>query len=322
MHASSEDSARELTAGGIGEVALIRRLAARLRDPGEGVVGIGDDTAVVPGPPGEEWLLTSDALLEGVHFLPDAEPERIGHKAVARNLSDIAAMGGVPGYGLINLVAPLDIPVARLERIYDGAAAAAERYGLALIGGDTTCGGSLAIHVFLTGAVPAGTACLRSGAKPGDRIWVTGALGGSLAGRHLSFEPRVPEGQWIRAGGWATAMIDLSDGVATDLRHVMDASGTGARLDAERIPISDAARTARDRRTPLEHALEDGEDYELLLTVPRNLAADFADAWQSAFSLPCTEIGEILCAGSGLCIRGADGTDRAPGTGGYEHFRV
>lgn len=312
----------EVTTGGVGEVELIRRLAGCLASPPGGTVGIGDDTAVVPGPPGEDWLLTSDALQEGTHFLADADPEAIGHKAVARNLSDIAAMGGQPGYGLINLVAPRDMPVARLERVYDGAAATARRHGLVFVGGDTTHGDRLALHVFLTGHLPAGTACLRSGARPGDRLMVTGALGGSRTGRHLRFEPRVREGAWLRDGAWVSSMMDVSDGLATDIRHVLTASRVGARLAADRIPISAAARDLKGPESPLQHALTDGEDFELLFTVPPAKAESLAGAWDRAFSIPCTDIGEILEASEGLCLRTAAGRDDRLAGVGYDHFRV
>jgi thiamine-monophosphate kinase len=188
------------------------------------------------------------------------------------------------------------------------------------VGGDTTAGPVRELHVFGVGRVPAGKAVLRSGAKPGDVVYVTGSLGGSLAGRHLAFEPRVAEGGWLREGGWATAMLDISDGLVVDLERLLESSGVGARLQAERIPVSAEARALKDGRTALDHALSDGEDYELLFTVPAARVADFEAAWKKEFDLPCTPIGEITDDRGSLEIRDAAGKSIRPLREGYEHF--
>ena len=306
----------------IGELEAIRRLTRGLVRGSGVVVGPGDDCAVVA--PGRRcrthWLLTSDPIIERVHFTAEARPESIGHKAVGRILSDLAAMGGEPDWALIDLVAPGGTAASRLERIYDGAARLADRYGLSLVGGDLAEGLRLELHVFGVGHLPAGSALLRSGARENDAIYVTGRLGGSSTGRHLTFEPRVPQGLWLRTKGWARAMIDISDGLATDLRHILDMSGVGAELDLARIPIAPAARRIKGGKTPLDHALYDGEDFELLFTVAPDRERTFASAWRRKFDLPCTRIGRITGSPSTLAVIDASGGSRIIARSGYEHF--
>jgi thiamine-monophosphate kinase len=272
-------------------------------------------------------------VIEGVHFLPDARGQDIGHKALGRVLSDLAAMGGEPLWILVNLVAPRTAPVAHIESIYRGMARLARRYGVAIVGGDTSCGNVLEIHVFAVGRVPRGKALLRSGAKAGEALYVTGALGGSGYGRHLRFDPRLVEGQWLRESGLVTAMMDVSDGVATDVRRLAAASGVGVVLSAGSIPISRAVKEpAPDpskeglgvgeflaRYPRLQHALADGEDFELLFTVPRRKTAAFEAAWRKAFRLACTRIGELTAKPS--IIELGDGVMRKElMVHGYEHF--
>jgi thiamine-monophosphate kinase len=307
--------------GDIGERALVDRL--RRLAPGRPDVraGIGDDCAVVRPVPrgGADWLLKSDPVIEGVHFLPTVSPARIGHKAVGRVLSDMAAMGGEPAWLLMDLVAPAEAPVARIEGIYRGAAALARRWGVAIVGGDTSRGPVLELHVFGVGRVPRGEAVLRSGARPGDAVYVTGALGGSAAGRHLRFTPRLDEGRWLRERGWVTAMMDLSDGLASDLPRLALASRAGAVIEAGRVPIAPAARRTRRGRSPLFQALADGEDFELLFTVPARRAAAFERAWARRFSLACTRVGMMTARAGVIEVEGGHGR-RPLQTAGYEHF--
>ena len=315
----------------LGEREVIRRLARRLPTRPDVRAGIGHDVAVVAGGGAFDWLLKSDAVIEGRHFLPDTPARRIGHKAVGRVLSDLAAAGGEPLWALVNLVAPAATGFDRVQGVYRGLAALARRHGLAIVGGDTAEGPVLELHVFAVGRAPRGTALLRSGARPGDRLYVTGALGGSRAGRHLRFAPRVAEGQWLRAGCWATAAIDLSDGLATDLGHIVEMSRVGAELFADKIPIARAiARSPanavrkgaarRSGRTPLAHALCDGEDFELLFTVPARRAAAFETAWRKKFRLAVTCIGAITRRSGRIDLVDVRGR-RAPLRGaGFEHF--
>ena len=304
----------------LGERGVIEQLARLLPSRDDVTVGVGDDTAVVRAGGDTDFLLTSDPVVEGTHFLPETPAELAGRKAVGRSLSDIAAMGGDPLWAVIDLVAPPTTPVDRVLGLDAGAAQMAKAAGLAIVGGDTSGGSTLEAHVFIVGRVPVGTALLRSGARPGDRLYVTGRLGGSLAGHHLTFEPRLAEGRWLREGGWAGAMIDLSDGLATDLRHLLDESGVGAELDLSEVPLSEAARAASDSRGPIEHALYDGEDFELLFTVPPDRQAAFGAAWAASFDLPCTAVGRITGDAGVLAARDVDGRRRDLAGHGYEHF--
>ncbi len=304
----------------IGEHAAIARLCGHIADTGALRVGPGDDCAVLAAGPGatHDWVLTSDPVIEGVHFDPAADRQAVGHKAIGRALSDIAAMGGEPVCVLIDISAPADTPVPVLDALYSGANALAAAHGCAIAGGDVAEGRVLALHVFGLGRVPANRAVLRSGARANDGIYVTGALGGSLAGKHLSFEPRVREGAWLR--DWATAMIDVSDGLASDLRHVGERSKVGIEIALDRVPLSaslpgDIPDAERCRR-----ALTDGEDYELLFTIPADNATAFEDAWGTTFSLPATRIGRVT-GHTGRAVGIARGGEQGelPGRG-YAHF--
>ncbi len=305
----------------LGEVALIRRLKRLVPGRADVLTGIGDDCAVVRAGRADAFdlLLKSDPVIEGIHFDAATPAAAVGHKALGRVLSDLAAMGGEPLWALVDLVAPATTSLARLEGIYRGLARLAQRQGMAIVGGDTARGNTLELHVFAIGRTPRGTAVLRSGARRGDGLYVTGALGGSRAGRHLRFEPRLAEGSWLRAQGWATAMLDVSDGLATDVRRLAGASGLGAVLEVARIPLSAAARKQRDGRTPLEQALTDGEDFELLFTVPQAKTRAFEAAWRRRFRLKCTRIGEMTAARDRVETREA-GIRRPLTLRGYEHF--
>lgn len=308
------------TLGDLGEIEALRRLLGRLAPGRDVATGPGDDCAIVRAGDGAwDWALTTDPLIEGVHFPPGAPPAAVGHKAVGRVLSDLAATGAEPCWLLVDLVAPPGTPVARLERCYEGAGALAARHGAAIVGGDLARGPALELHVFGVGRVPRGTAVLRSGARPGDLLYVTGALGGRAAGGDPAFEPRVREGAWLREGGWAGAMMDVSDGIGTDLPRMARASGTGAEVDGPAVPVSGAARAAAGARTPLERALRDGEDFELLFTVRPDRRAAFERAWRAAFELACTRIGRVTDRAGEVLLVDAAGA-RGPLGGGYEHF--
>ncbi len=261
-----------------GEFELIERFT-RPFTRGEGVrVGIGDDAAVLRPPPGEELVATVDAVVAGVHFGPRFTPEEIGWKSLAVNLSDLAAMGARPLWALVALATPPRADAARLVRIGRGIAACARRHGIAVVGGNVTAAPVLSVTVTVLGSVRTGRALLRSGGRPGDLLVVTGTLGDAALGlepgagpgpraRQRRPRPRLALGRG--AVGVATAAIDLSDGLLQDLGHLCRASGLGARLEADRLPLTAAYRAAnRGSATPLEGALTGGEDYELLLAVP------------------------------------------------------
>jgi thiamine-monophosphate kinase len=307
------------------EFDLIACLTRNLPQNGTVVTGVGDDCAVLDlGIPGRHLLFKTDAVVEGVHFTAETEPERIGYKALARCLSDIAAMGGEAGSALVTLALPPKYDVARVEKVYAGLNQLALRHQVAIAGGETTTNpGGMLISIAMIGTVAAGKAILRSGAKAGDAIFVTGELGGSLAGRHLDFEPRLAEAQWLAAHFPIHAMIDVSDGLAGDLRHILRQSHAGAELFGKSIPISRAAKLrARESSTAkpaLVAALTDGEDFELLFTLPAGQAVPLLDGWKDRFpevKLSC--IGKVA-AQPGIRLRDERGV-RELGAGGYEHF--
>lgn len=249
---------------------MLRRLLSCMPTGGNEalLLGPGDDCAIARRD--DEWdsLLKTDALVEGVHFSPGTEPELIGRKALARAVSDIAAMGGVPEHALITLFVHRSRPVELLEGIYRGLAALAGEFSISLAGGETSAlpQDGLAIAITLTGKVERGQAILRSGGQAGDVICVSGALGGSFeSGRHLSFTPRVALARKLMTEGWRPhAMMDLSDGLAVDLPRLARASNCGYMLDEAKLPCQAGC-------TP-QQALCDGEDYELLLALPPSLA--------------------------------------------------
>ena len=319
------------------EFELIARLTKSLPTNESVVVGAGDDCAVLDlGAPDKLILFKTDAVVEGIHFTKDTPPEKIGHKALARCLSDIAAMAGTPTAALVTIGLPQQFDVKFIEAIYSGMSALAQKHGVAIVGGETTANpGRILISVSLIGSVTRGKVALRSGAKVGDAIFVTGELGGSLAGRHLDFEPRLAEARWLAEHFFVHAMIDISDGLAGDLRHVLKASGVGAELLKSAIPISRAARSRRREEadmtgsknppphvggySPFVAALTDGEDFELLFTVASKDAVKLLDAWKKQFpklKLGC--IGKII-VGDGVTIRDKEGV-RPLNAHGYVHF--
>jgi len=298
--------------GKIGEHAAIKKLTATLGSHPALRVGAGDDCAVTKLPDGEiDQVFTTDPIVENVHFLPSDQPERIGNKAVGRVLSDIAAMGAQPQWLLVNVVASPEQDVEALERIYAGINALCHRFEAVLIGGDLAQGPCLELHVFGTGTLPSGTALLRSGAQVDDCIFTTGPLGGSRAGKHLDFIPRVEEGLFLRTSGRVHAMMDISDGLATDLRHILRASNVGALLDADAIP----------KNGTLENALYDGEDFELLFTVAEENAAALQLQWNEQFATPLSRDGRISDRENELCIQFPDGTAQRLEEKAFEHFR-
>lgn len=307
------------------EFELINLLTRKLPTNDSVVVGTGDDCAVLDmGAPDKLVLFKTDAVVEGIHFTKDTPPEKIGHKALARCLSDIAAMAGTPTAALVTIGLPKHFDVKFVEAIYSGMKKLAHRHNVAIVGGETTTNPErVLISVALIGSVPRGKAVLRSGAKTGDAIFVTGELGGSLAGRHLDFEPRLTEALWLAGHFSIHAMIDLSDGLAGDLRHILKAGGVGAELLKSAIPIGRAAKLAAktgDAAKPaFAAALTDGEDFELLFTVAGRDAVPLLDAWKKQFpKLKLSCIGKII-AGDSIRIRGGDGIQTLKANG-YVHF--
>jgi thiamine-monophosphate kinase len=307
------------------EFELIERLTRSLPGNKSVVVGAGDDCAVLDAGPGERLLLfKTDAVVEGVHFASGTPPEKVGHKALGRCLSDIAAMAGTPTAALVTLGLPRNFEVGYVEGLYGGMNALARRHEVAIVGGETTTNPErMFVSVALLGWVAQGKAVLRSGAMAGDAIFVTGELGGSLEGKHLEFEPRLVEARWLAEQFPIHAMLDLSDGLAGDLRHILQASRVGAELLSASIPISAAARRAAkanpSAKPPLLAALTDGEDFELLFTVAGRRAVPLLDAWRARFpAARLTCIGKIT-GKEGITIRDRQGA-RPLTEHGYIHF--
>jgi thiamine-monophosphate kinase len=307
------------------ELELISRLVPLLPTNDQVVAGAGDDCAVLDlGIEERLVLFKTDAVVEGVHFTRDTPAGKVGYKALARALSDIAAMGGTPTAAVVTLGLPSPFDPEYVAGLYAGMGELAGRTNVAIAGGETTTNPErLLISIALIGTVPRGRWASRAGSRAGDAIFVTGRLGGSLAGRHLEFEPRLAEARWLTGHFAIHAMIDLSDGLASDLRRLMEASHLGAELNKASIPISRAARLRARQgdgaKPPLLAALTDGEDFELLFTVGRRDAVALLDAWKPAFpGVPLTCIG-TMTPEAGLRLRDKHGSQVFTGHG-YVHF--
>jgi thiamine-monophosphate kinase len=318
----------------LSEKALIAQIRRRAKSCHPALrIGIGDDAAVLRIPPAHEILVTTDFSLEGIHFRRDWHPaESVGHRCLARGLSDIAAMGGEPVAAFLSLALPRDLPQSWVNRFARSLISLAEKHGVTLAGGDTaeSPNGILA-DIIVIGSVPKGEAMLRSGAQPGDRIFVSGELGGSTAAvlqmrtkpkkklnpkdysRHFYPEPRLELGRILREKHLATSMIDSSDGLSTDLAHICEESGVGAELESVLIPRASAGKPARE--VDLDLALHGGEDYELLFTaspktrIPTHIAG-----------VPVTHIGEITRKRK-ILLRNLKGIAYELDPRGWQHFQ-
>ena len=282
-------------------------------------IPIGDDTACWDFPEPSRCLITTDMLLEGAHFtFPPATPQLAGRKALAVNLSDIAAMAGIPLAAFVSVAFPKNAAACGLATdVHTGLRELADEYNVAIAGGDTNSwDGPLIISVTLIGEATERGPVTRSGAKPGDWIMVTGKLGGTLADRHLTFPPRVSEALALHEAADLHAMIDLSDGLSSDLRHILEESKVGAEVHAASIPITETARNASDNRTPLDHALSDGEDFELLFTVSPDDGKRLLE--NSPIETPLSHIGTIV-EGSRCEIIDETGERRELAAGGWRH---
>ena len=296
--------------GDLGEALILSRLAGYGALDGRVTCGIGDDCAVCRTEnPAVDQVLTSDATIEGIHFRSDEDPVRVGRKAVSRVLSDIASMGASPEWVLINVVAPKEMKLRSLEAIYEGIQERLETFGGVLVGGDLTEGGPLALHIFASGSLPHGTAILRSGAADGDLIWSTGKLGGSAAGKHLDFIPRVREGIWLRDSGWVHAMTDISDGLAIDLKHLTEDQALGASVEVSVL----------EAMSSVDQALYDGEDFELLFTTSADVEKIVQREWKNTFAEPLWKIGSVVKSTHEIHLHDK-GTYRLLSDGGLHHF--
>ena len=329
----------------LGEFALLARLQQRLELGGKAAVvrGIGDDCAVLRPTDGQDLLITTDTQEEGVHFRRDwSTAADIGWRCLAVNVSDIAAMGGVPLGAVVALSLPETMDVTFVEDMYDGMRALSTGCDCPIVGGNISKSEErLSVTITVLGSTPRNGAVYRASACAGDDIWVTGDLGGAKAGlealihpqavaglpiecvlsRYRRPRPRLREALYLRRQG-ARSLIDLSDGLSSDLAHICESSGVGARLFANRIPISGDTRRVAGALglDPLTVALHGGEDFELCLTAPPESSALLEKGFRNQFDCPLTHIGTIQ-AGVGVILGHPDGSDETLAAGGFDHFR-
>lgn len=292
------------TLADIGEDALIRKLVTGLEFDRDVIAGPGDDCAVVKSPRSNERLvLKTDVVVEGVHFTAATAPKLIGRKAMARVISDFAAMAATPRHAMITLLAPPATLVRRVVAIYAGLRRLAGAFGVNIVGGETSRADQLSISVSLAGTAPANRHVGRDGGKAGDKLFVTGRLGGSIRGKHLRFQPRLAEAHWLARRFAIHAMMDLSDGLGKDLPRLAAASGVGFEVEMAKLP--------RTRGCTPKQAWSDGEDYELLFAVPSKVTDPLMIAWRKAFPKL-----ELTCIG-----RLSEQRTTAGAGGGWEHFQ-
>jgi thiamine-monophosphate kinase len=292
----------------IGEDALIERLVRLVPRDHSPLAGPGDDCAVIDDHPGSSrlLLLKTDALVANVHYLESAPAFSVGWKAAARVVSDFAVMGGYPEHFLVTLALPPETAVAWVEDLYRGIGDCLEKFGGTLAGGETSSvpkGAAAVVSIAATGRVERANLVLRSTACPGDLIFVTGRLGGSIQGKHLDFTPRLREASWLVSHYKPTAMMDLSDGLSKDLPRMAVASGCGFRIDENALPLTEGCTPAQ--------ALGDGEDFEILFSVHPTRVTNMQVGWASNFpTIPLTQIGEFVQSPCNPSL-----------TGGWEHFK-
>lgn len=292
----------------IGEFGLIERIARGIKTDASVIKGIGDDAAALEWTKDKYLLVTADMLIENRHFLRADPPERVGWKALCCGVSDIAAMGGEPKWALISVGLPKGLPVKYADGIYAGLRKAAGKFGVNIVGGDTNASGRIILDVTTLGEAKKKNLVLRSGAKDGDYIFVTGALGGSIHGKHLCFTPRLKESRTLVKNFKINSMIDLSDGLSSDLNHILKQSNAGAVVYDYLIPIS------------AENALSDGEDFELLFTMPKKEAFKLLRLRKKLFDIPVTRIGAITDKKFGAKIIDIFGRKKDLTPRGFKHF--
>jgi thiamine-monophosphate kinase len=292
----------------LGEFGLIERFRKRIKTDASVIKGSGDDCAVLAYDKTSYQLFTCDMILEGVDFTLKDKPRLIGRKALAVQMSDIAACAGLPRHCLVSMGVSSKISLKFLDEVLEGMLEIAKEYKINIVGGDLSRSGKLLVDVSMLGVVEKDRLLLRGGSKPGDMIFVTGPLGGSIRGKHLSFTPRVSEARYLSKNFRLHSMIDISDGLVQDLGHILRQSGAGALLYEELIPVN--------RGSNLNEALSMGEDFELLFTLPREQARKLATKKPGVF-LP---IGEVVSAPGALNLVNINGRVRPLKSKGYTHF--
>ncbi|MFH1854457.1 MAG: thiamine-phosphate kinase [Candidatus Omnitrophota bacterium] len=295
----------------LGEFNLINRISRRVKLSANVVKGIGDDTAVLKYKKDRYLLFTTDMLLEDKHFLKRSGGYLIGKKSIAVNISDIAAMGGIPLAGVISLGVPPSLGVDFVDRLYRGIKEMARKFKIDLVGGDTISSEKIVINIALIGEVEKKNLVLRNGAAPGDVIFVTGEIGGSIKGRHLNFTPRVKVARFLVEKYKIHSMIDISDGLIIDLSHILESSSVGAVIYEKDMPVS---RDAKNSKT----AIRDGEDFELVFTVSKAVADRLVKDWP--FKTRLSIIGKTCNKSSGFSLVRKNGVKEKIKPMGYEHF--
>jgi len=296
----------------VGELEFIRYIARQIEGKGTALKGIGDDAAVVSINADYVMLFTADMLVEGVHFLRTQRACSIGHKAISCSLSDIAAMGATPKYALITLGLPKKLNFLFAKNIFRGILKTAKFFNVEIIGGDTVCSEKIIIDVFVCGTAKQQNVILRSGAKYGDCIFVTGSLGNSQKTKHLHFTPRVEEANFLTRNFKLNAMIDVSDGLICDLNHILKASKVGALLEESKIPLS--------KNCFLNDAYYTGEEFELLFTLPEKYSQQLISKWPFKRQVRLSCIGRIMPQKFGLKIKNKKGIPKKNKIYGYNHF--
>ena len=293
------------TVSDLGEDRLITALMSGFPTRGDVRAGVGDDCAVIGHARDPQWrLLKTDCVIETIHFTSDEDLRRVGWKAMCRPISDIAAMGGLPEHALVTLAIPANMAVSRVKALYAGIRRAARSFKVAVVGGETARSpGPIFISITVSGFVERKRCVSRGGGKAGDALYVTGRLGGSAAGKHLDFQPRLTEARWLTANFKVDAMMDISDGLGADLPRLAAASECRYDLWQDRLP--------KNQRCTTIQALSDGEDYELLFAIAPRHVAQLDHKWKRAFpQLPLTQVGVLL----------SGPPDPTLARSGYDHF--
>jgi thiamine-monophosphate kinase len=328
----------------VGEFGFIDKIRESLKTKNPSVVlGVGDDAAVFKPTPGHEMVFTTDMLVEGRHFdFKWITPWQLGAKTMAVNISDCAAMGAKPTVAVVSLGVPKDFPMADLEAFYDGMKSWGESFGAQIVGGDTVGSDTFVVNIALIGEVEAGHALKRSGAKAGDALFVTGTVGDSAAGlhslqhpsdkgketasllvkRHLTPVPRFNVGRVLSTKKWASSAIDISDGLSSEIHHLCEESGVGAEIHEEAIPLSASLvhYCGENQLNPLDFAMNGGEDYELLFTVPLTKISEAVRKLPGEAGVACKSIGRMVPKSKGIILITRKGQKIPLEAKGYDHF--
>ncbi len=295
----------------LGEFNFINRISKAIKLSSQVVKGIGDDAAVLKYTKDKYLLFTTDILLEGKHFYKGSSAGLVGKKALSSNISDIAAMGGIPKFAVISIGLPGSMNLKYADELYKGIRKVADKFSVDLVGGDTVGSNKIIINIALIGEVEIKNLALRSKAKEEDAIFVTGDIGGSIKLKHLNFTPRLKEARYLVKNFKINSMIDVSDGLLADLAHILEESDKGAVIYEKTIPVSKDA-------IDFNSAMRDGEDFELIFTLPKKQADRLEDIWP--FETRLSRIGRICSACKGFYLIRKNGKSEKIKSAGFTHF--